>query len=166
MTVRTHTWFRHDHGQALVEFALALPLLLILILGALDFGNAYNYKNDETSLANDAARYGVVAYCGPCGSQTIEQYIKSTAPNSLQNGGPGIGVRTPGMSVSFCLPNSGTWGIGNPLEANVTATYAYLPYLIAKIGIPTTVTISSSAIEAIETSTYSASLFGGTIPAC
>ena len=31
-------------GQAMVEFALAVPLILLLVLGVLDFGRAYNYK--------------------------------------------------------------------------------------------------------------------------
>ena len=38
-----------ESGQALVEFALVLPLLLLLVLGMVDFGKAYNYWNDVTT---------------------------------------------------------------------------------------------------------------------
>jgi hypothetical protein len=51
---------RAEHGVAVVEFAIvALPLFL-LVFGILDFGRAMNYKNDLTSLANQAARYASV----------------------------------------------------------------------------------------------------------
>ena len=47
-----------ERGVALVEFALVLPLLLVLLLGMIDVGKAVNYWNDETHLANEAARFG------------------------------------------------------------------------------------------------------------
>src|SRR4051794_27742312 len=49
-----------ERGVALVEFALVLPLILLLLFGMIDFGKAFNYWNDETHLANEAARYAVV----------------------------------------------------------------------------------------------------------
>src|SRR6266550_4310535 len=49
-----------DRGVALVEFALVLPLILLLLLGMIDFGKAFNYWNDETHLANEAARFAAV----------------------------------------------------------------------------------------------------------
>jgi Flp pilus assembly protein TadG len=42
-------------GQAIVEFALALPLVLLLILGALEFGRAFQTK----IVLENAAREGV-----------------------------------------------------------------------------------------------------------
>ena len=59
-----------QEGVALIEFALVLPLLLLLVLGVIDFGKAFNYKNDETHLANQAARYAAVNSCTGCGGQT------------------------------------------------------------------------------------------------
>ena len=43
--------FRSQSGQASVEFALLLPLLLIVLIGVLDFGRAVNYYNTLTELA-------------------------------------------------------------------------------------------------------------------
>lgn len=45
---------RADSGEALVEFALVLPILLVLSLGMLDFGRAFHTK----SLLDEAAREG------------------------------------------------------------------------------------------------------------
>jgi Flp pilus assembly protein TadG len=46
--------WRDESGQALVEFALLLPVLLLLIIGIVEFGRAWNIKQ----VINDAAREG------------------------------------------------------------------------------------------------------------
>src|SRR3954471_14095003 len=51
---------RDERGVALVEFALVLPMVLLLLLGMIDVGKAVNYWNDETHLANEAARFAAV----------------------------------------------------------------------------------------------------------
>src|SRR5213592_3080182 len=71
-----------ERGVALVEFALVLPLLLLVVLGIVDFGKAFGYKNQETHLANEAARYAVVNGCTACGAQTINAFVKSEATPS------------------------------------------------------------------------------------
>ncbi len=47
-------------GQALVEFAFVLPILLLLILGIFEFGRAYNAYEVVTDVAREAARRAVV----------------------------------------------------------------------------------------------------------
>jgi hypothetical protein len=137
----------HERGQALVEFALVVPLILLLVLGIVDFGLAYNYKNDQTSLANQALRYGVVNTCAPCGpGQPIEDYVKTTADSpQLESGGTGWGIQQPGVTITFCLPNGSNGQDGQPLEARATSNYDWLPFL--NLG---NVTIVSSAIGRIE----------------
>ena len=44
----------------MIEMALLMPILLVLALGIVDFGNAINYWNDANQLAADAARYAAV----------------------------------------------------------------------------------------------------------
>ena len=44
-------------GQALVEFALALPLLLFLVLGVLEFGRAFKIKLVMTNAAREGTHY-------------------------------------------------------------------------------------------------------------
>jgi Flp pilus assembly protein TadG len=43
---------KSQRGQALVEFALILPILLAVMIGIFDFGGAYNQKNNLSFLAN------------------------------------------------------------------------------------------------------------------
>lgn len=45
-------------ASQIAEFAVALPLLLVLVVGIFDFGNAFNMKQKLTNAARDAARFG------------------------------------------------------------------------------------------------------------
>lgn len=47
-------------GQALVEFALVAPILLLLILGVVEFGRAWNAYQVITDAAREGARTAVV----------------------------------------------------------------------------------------------------------
>lgn len=44
-------------AQALVEFALLLPLLLVLIIGAMDLGRVFYFKIILTNAAREGANY-------------------------------------------------------------------------------------------------------------
>ena len=47
-----------EQGTALVEFALILPLVLMLAFGVVTAGLTYNHKIDLTHAAREGARYG------------------------------------------------------------------------------------------------------------
>jgi Flp pilus assembly protein TadG len=51
---------RNRRGQALAEFALVLPLVLLFIAGIIEMGRAWNIKQAVTDAAREGARYGVV----------------------------------------------------------------------------------------------------------
>ena len=42
-------------GQALVEFALALPILIVLVAGVLEMGRGYSFAVATSDAARDAA---------------------------------------------------------------------------------------------------------------
>lgn len=52
-------------GQALVEFALLLPILLLLVLGVIEFGRIFLLYTEASNAAREAARYGVAAGDSP-----------------------------------------------------------------------------------------------------
>jgi Flp pilus assembly protein TadG len=55
--LRLATWTTHrDRGAAAVEFALLLPLLLLIVFGIIDFGRALNAQLTLTQAAQDGAR--------------------------------------------------------------------------------------------------------------
>jgi Flp pilus assembly protein TadG len=45
-------------GASLVEFAVSLPLLVVLLVGIFDFGGAFNLKQELNNAAREAARFG------------------------------------------------------------------------------------------------------------
>ncbi|MEA2656772.1 MAG: TadE-like protein, partial [Chloroflexota bacterium] len=44
-------------GQALVEFAIALPILMLLVAGVLELGRGYGYAIATSDAARDGARF-------------------------------------------------------------------------------------------------------------
>lgn len=64
---------RSERGQSLVEFALVLPLLLLLLLGIVDFARAWNVFEVLTDAAREGARVAVVYK-----PSTTEQDVRNT----------------------------------------------------------------------------------------
>lgn len=52
---------RAEAGQALVEFALVAPLLILLVIGLVEFGRAWNAFQVITDAAREGARTAVIA---------------------------------------------------------------------------------------------------------
>jgi len=153
--LRRHERRPHNEaGQSLVEFALILPLLLIVVLGVVDLGKAFGYKNDETNLANQAARAAAVNSC-PGGCSNISNWIISQAPsNELKNGGGSIassGLSTSG-AIAFTFPAGTTKHcIGDPVNVTVKVHYNWLNFLKVQGVLPTLGTdITGSATMRLE----------------
>jgi len=114
--------YRDEQGQALVEFALVLPIILALLFGIIEIGRAYNYWVNQTHLANQAARFATVDH-RPVAGQTITQYVRGQGTTSeLRNG---TGHVTPGLRV--CIATTGV--VGDPLTVTATSTYHWIPIL-------------------------------------
>ena len=81
--IRTDRAGENERGAALVEFALLLPVLAMIVFGALTAGMAYNHKMDLTHAAREGARYGATvpqAQCTPtsnCGGLNWAQLVQS-----------------------------------------------------------------------------------------
>jgi Flp pilus assembly protein TadG len=129
---------KSQRGQALVEFALILPILLAVMIGIFQFGGAYSQKNNLNFLANQAARYASVNGCAPCAgtdANAIATYVKSTADTSQLKST---------TTITFCLPNS-TNKVGDPLQVTVSAPYKWLGVLSGS-GLPTGVSAINSTV--------------------
>lgn len=69
--------WRRDQGAQLLEFAFALPFLVALAIGVVDFGQAYNLKHNMVNAAREAAR---ITISNPLTSLTCS----SPTPCSIQ----------------------------------------------------------------------------------
>ena len=60
-------------GQAMVEFALVLPLVLLLVVGMLEFARAWNLHQTMTDAVREGARRAVLADCtAPCAAGLVD----------------------------------------------------------------------------------------------
>ena len=116
---------RRRKGQALVEFALALPILLLLLAGVLDVSRAYSRSGVIVSAAHQGARYGV---SNPTDVTTIKARAIEEAAGS--------GVTIDQNLITVSTP-SGT-DSGDSLTVQVT--YQFNPFLGRVLNL-TTVTI-------------------------
>jgi Flp pilus assembly protein TadG len=71
---------RNERGQAIVELALTLPLLLLVVLGVFDFGLMFQRYEVVTNAAREGARVGVLPGYSP-------QQAQIHAQNYLAAGG-------------------------------------------------------------------------------
>ncbi len=73
MSGRMRAWCRWTDGEAgssLIEVAAALPFLLLMLVGAVDFGQAYYVGIEVGSAAAAGAAYGVTKFTDTAGMQT------------------------------------------------------------------------------------------------
>ena len=77
-------------GSQLLEFAIAVPFLLVLVIGAIDFGSAYNVKHILTNAAREGARITVsnsltnisCTDTTPCSIQAAADAVKQYLSNA------------------------------------------------------------------------------------
>lgn len=143
-----------ERGQALVEFALVLPLLLLILFAVVDFGKAFNYWTDETHMANQGAR--LVAVNGPTGGGSLGGYLFGLdgMPGELQKGGTASVPAGAKVCISYPTdPGTNTSGlVGDPVQVTVTTTYDWLPFIASGrfgIGSPS-VTLTGTATMRLE----------------
>ena len=139
--------WRRQEGAALVEFTLVLPILLLVLIGMLEFGRVFNYWIDETHLANVAARFAAVdRNPGPGG--TLQESVQQQADtDELRDGGT---ASVPaGAQVCIEFPDGGS-GVGDPVEATVSVDYNWMPLIGEALGGVTTTTLTGSATMRLE----------------
>lgn len=116
---------KDERGVALVEFTLVLPLLLLLLLGIVDFGRVLHHWQEETQLAAEGARQAAVDRAVSGGS--LQSSIRARASTrELREGGSSSVPDA--MRVCIDFPE-GTSRVGDPVRVRATATYNFLPFL-------------------------------------
>jgi Flp pilus assembly protein TadG len=75
---------KNNKGQAMVETALVLPLLVILIFGIVEFGRIFNAYLIISSVSRDGARWASVGYKGDEVRQLVNQEIVTLNKDNLK----------------------------------------------------------------------------------
>ena len=100
-----------DRGASAVEFALVLPILLVLVLGIFEFGRAYHLQTTLSNAARDGVRVMALQDSATAARSAAEV---SAHPLDLSDAGFTI---TPKEGCSSAIAGSGL--------ATVTITYPF-----------------------------------------
>lgn len=131
---------RRLKGIAILEFALILPLVMVIVLGIVDASIALYNKAVLTNASREAARYGVVLRNSPASEQEIKQKAIDYVDQNLITFGS--------RSSPTVIPVN----IDNPQRLKVTMTYPFTGHTIAKIytAFAGPIEITSSVVMAYE----------------
>jgi Flp pilus assembly protein TadG len=118
---------RRQEGSNLVEFALVLPLLLVLVMGIIEVGLALYDKAVITNACREGARAGMV-FREP---RPTEPEVQAIVQAVVQNYASAYLVTfgTPDLQISSRfddLDGNGSISSGDTLTVNVSYPYDYL----------------------------------------
>jgi hypothetical protein len=137
---------RKERGQSLIEFALTAPMLIVLLLGLVEMGHAFNSYMTIVAASRDSARLGAQLGVSSTSSLNTLQNLVVNETERLENApiptttitsissspqGNNCGTNDPGVCISWGF---GTQIIGGPLDKWVDVRVCYNHSLI--VGIP------------------------------
>jgi Flp pilus assembly protein TadG len=111
---------RENRGQALLEFALILPILLLLVLGIIEFGRAWNLAQLMSDTAREGARRAVVA-----DPSITEDSVHNFIDQKLATAGVPIGSATVSFSKTGADPTTG-WHSAGQQTVTVVVPYSFM----------------------------------------
>jgi Flp pilus assembly protein TadG len=116
---------RREDGVAMTEFALILPIFMLIVAGMLGFGRVFFYWIQANHVANETARWAIVDR-NPYAPQTLQQHAANSATVEFNTGTD---------QTTVCITRTGT-DLGDPLKVTVAKPFGFVPILgIGKITI-------------------------------
>jgi Flp pilus assembly protein TadG len=130
-------FLRNAEGSAAVEFAIILNLLLLMIIGMLEFGLAFSMRQVIINASREGARYGIVFTVDGTGNRVAPINFPSAQPPKatiqdwvLEPASGGLGLKSilpadsnPAVTVGGTGATTGT--TGNTLRVTVTCEYPF-----------------------------------------
>ncbi|GAC1452348.1 MAG: hypothetical protein PVSMB6_04220 [Steroidobacteraceae bacterium] len=115
-----------ERGTAAIEFAIALPLLLLMLVATAEFGRLFSQYNTLNKAVRDGARYlAANALSGTTGVVGITSAVQAATANLVVAGSTIGGTAVlPGLTAGNVTVGS----LGNGY-VSVAATYTYQPML-------------------------------------
>jgi len=124
----------NSKGQALVELAFVLPILLLIVMGIVEFGRIFNAYLIVTNASREGARYASVD-----SSDTEIYYAIENLTSTLDQSQ---------ISISIS-PNFSSRTSGNPVEVSIDYNIDIIAPVIGAI-IPNPFTVSAKTTMRIE----------------
>jgi Flp pilus assembly protein TadG len=113
---------KNDKGQSMVEFALALPIVLLIVFGIIEFGYMLFVFSSVNTASRNAARYGIAV--GEVTGGELRYYDCDGIIEAGLNPGRFAGIVSTDFSISY---DSG--------PSSTTPMYTDCPSLAAKGGV-------------------------------
>lgn len=130
---------KNEDGQAMVEFALILPVFLLILCGIIDFGWLFYNQLSLNNACREGARYAVVNTAEGANTQAIINHIENTTTTVFANDGVDI-------KIEYSSPADPTAGdITVSMEAEISF---FTPVLSTVLGKEKTIT--STVIMKVE----------------
>ena len=126
-SLRTALGKSGDTGQALVELALILPVILLLVVGMLEFSRAWNLHQALTDATREAARRAAVQDA----DWASQDSAKAAVWRGLSQAGYNPAAAGANYHVDFTYPAGGVWKeSGKSVTVNVRFPYRFwvLPF--------------------------------------
>lgn len=128
---------QHSPGQALAELAIIAPVLLLLMLVAVDFGRLFYTYIQLNNAAREGAAYAAGAVADPSLQTDVAIRVRQEA-NVQGQGGENVGMitvvitclDTGGGSIA-CNSAQGASGIGNRVDVAVSEPFSFLTPIIS-----------------------------------
>ena len=129
---------RHDRGAAAVEFALLLPLLLLLVFGLIDFGRALYAQVTLTQAAREGARLAAL------GQSSVVSRTQAAATD----------LSPVAVSVTTCPVGAGS-GVNAVVQVSYTYTFitpvSAIAGLFGSSGFGAAMTLTAQGVMPCET---------------
>jgi Flp pilus assembly protein TadG len=117
---------RTQRGQAVTEFAVILPVLLLVLLAIYQFGVVFNNYIQVTAAAREGARKAAVSRtAGSCSS------VQTMAITAAKNAAPGLDQSK--MSVTLPTYTCTNNALAPGTDTTVKVTYPYSISILGKI---------------------------------
>jgi Flp pilus assembly protein TadG len=144
-------WGHLSQGQSLVEFALVLPILVILLFGTIQLGITFGAYNGLINSVREAARYGSVCTTGPttCGPATAIYLTDTKIPSSVFGyKGPPTGptAKIEYQSYQVGDATTGLWSVRIRVSACVNSII-FVPLVGSALGLADPTTLPLKSVE-------------------
>lgn len=133
---------KKEEGQALVEFALVLPLLLLLVCGIIDFGWLFYNQLSLQNACREGARYACVHSTEIEIADKVNNKIKENLPGNLQDASGGL--KSTVRYTNTAIPAEGD------VTVEATAKLQFLTPVLSTIYQSTETTMKSSVTMKVE----------------
>lgn len=135
---RTPGKLNNEEGATAVEFALVLPILVLLVFGIIQFGFIFFHYISITHAAREGARWAALEQP----DTEVRLRVKNSAP----------GLTIPDADITIVPAGDRSGRIGEPVEVTVKhKTMIIVPLMGQAMGVSGThITLSNAATQRIE----------------